>query len=95
MHLATISEMPAQLLAMLCNRKANVPPQPPPPKNGVFAMRLPVKGTRTRRIFQRKKETTVGVLSVCLSHPVIQRWSLTTPAALLQVAKNEQKTTMS
>lgn len=78
MHLATISEMPAQLLAMPCNTKANVPPQPPPQKkkNGVFAMRLPVKGTRTRRIFQRKKETTVGVLSVCLSHPVIQRWSL-------------------
>ena len=79
MHLATMSEMPAQLLAMPCNTKANVPPQPPPPppkKNGVFAMRLPVKGTRTRRIFQRKKETTVGVLSVCLSHPVIQRWSL-------------------
>ena len=77
MHLATISEMPAQLLAMPCNTKANVPPQPPPlQKNGVFAMRLPVKGTRTRRIFQRKKETTVGVLAVCLSHPVIQRWSL-------------------
>ena len=80
MHLATISEMPAQLLAMLCNTKVNVPPQPPPPippsKNGVFAMRLPVKGTRTRHIAQRKKETTVGVLSVCLSHPVIQRWSL-------------------
>ena len=80
MHLATISEMPAQLLAMLFNTKANVPPHPPPPppkkKNGVFAMRLPVKGTRRRRIFQRKKETTVGVLSVCLSHPVIQRWSL-------------------
>ena len=77
MHLATISEMHAQLLAMLCNTKANVPPQPnPPPKNGVFAMRLPVKGTRTRQIAQRKKETTVGVFSVCLSHPVIQRWSL-------------------
>ena len=30
MHLATISEMHAQLLAMLCNTKANVPPQPPP-----------------------------------------------------------------
>ena len=76
MHLATISEMHAQLLAMPCNTKANVPPQPPPPQNGVFAMRLPLKGTRTRHIAQRKKETTVGVFSVCLSHPVIQRWSL-------------------
>ena len=31
MHLATISEMHAQLLAMICNTKANVPSQIPPP----------------------------------------------------------------
>ena len=41
-------------------------------------------------MLQRKKETTVGVISVCLSHPVILKWSL-----ILQVVKNEQKTKMS
>ena len=50
MHLATISEMHAQLLAMLCNTKANVPSQirPPPPPTA------PLK--------KRKKNTGVLVI---------------------------------
>ena len=103
MHLATISEMHAQLLAMLCNTKANLPPQPPTPTpqtmvcllRGSFKGKPLISHAQGAYFKGKKKQPWVCYLYAFSTGSHKHGLSFATPTALLQVAKNEQKTKMS
>ena len=76
MHLATISEMHAQLLAMLYNTKANMPPQPPtppPPKRMVCLLRGSFKGkplvSHAQGAYFKGKKKQPWVCNLCVPSP--------------------------
>ena len=105
MHSTTISEMHAQLLAMLCNTKANLPPQPPSPpplphthtpQKWCVCYEAPLREHAQGAYLKgKKKQPWVCYLCAFPTRSYKDGLSFATPTALLQVAKNEQKTKMS